>query len=260
MSSRANPASFMYGGITTDTYKSSDEIHVLSLPGFVFFKVDAPGLSTKRADHACVLVGRRQMLSVGGINIDLSFPKNFEDPDPWGNGLGVFDLTELAWKDRYDAEAAAYQSPAAVTEWYAKFGVASVKWASEDVRKLFLDEAPPPSTTADDTGGSSSASSGGPKLTGGGIAGIVVGSVCGVLIAGASWFFLRMRRSRSDAKELDARSHCQEIGAAERCELGGDGRWEMPCDQGYSEMGSPHSPLSPESPQTAELAGTAVNR
>ena len=175
--------------------------------------------------------------------------------------MSLIFFTELAWKNRFDAEAAAYQSPAAVTEWYTKSGVASVKWASEDVQKLFLDEAPPPGTTADDTGDSSSPSSGGLELTGGGIAGIVVGSVCGVvLIAGASWFFLWRRRSRSDAKELDARSHCQEMGAAERCELGGDERREMPCDQGFSEMGSPHSPLSPESPQTAELAGTVVNR
>ena len=69
----------MYGGITTTDYKSSSDVYILSLPGFVFFKAPVVS-STKRAEHACALVGNRQMVSVGGIDVDLSFPEIFSTP------------------------------------------------------------------------------------------------------------------------------------------------------------------------------------
>ncbi|KAK4446547.1 hypothetical protein QBC34DRAFT_149052 [Podospora aff. communis PSN243] len=202
---------FMYGGITTDSYKSTDEVYVLSLPGFVFFKVTAPGFSTKRADHTCVFTGRRQLLSVGGIDTDVKFPDNFLDPDPWANGLGVFDLTDLIWRDRYDAEAAPYQSPAVVREWYSKFGVASVKWSSDAVTRLFTELMTPPERITRPTGphGDSPSGTPGGLDTGSKIA--IVVSVCsGVGISAAMVFcyckgcFRCIRPKKEGQKPIDA--------------------------------------------------------
>ena len=39
--------------------------------------------------------------------------------DPWPQGLGVFDITDLEWKDRYDASAGPYQTPEMVKQYYA---------------------------------------------------------------------------------------------------------------------------------------------
>lgn len=66
----------------------------------------------------CAVAGQRQMITVGGINRKLGVPTFFKDRDPFPQGLGIFDLTELKWKDQYDAGAANYQSPDAVKAWY----------------------------------------------------------------------------------------------------------------------------------------------
>lgn len=202
----------MYGGITTADYEASGDVYILSLPGFVFFKARPSSSSTKRAEHACVLAGNRQMLSVGGIDVDLSFPEIFFDPDPWKNGLGVLDLTALTWGARYDAKARPYESPEIVKQWYAKGGLASVKWTSDTVRELFAAGAPP-GTTSDpkDTpaGDEPSAPPSGPKGSGSGgspfsdaaIGGIVAGVVGGCLLGlGLAYLFFKYNKRRADTK------------------------------------------------------------
>jgi hypothetical protein len=37
----------------------------------------------------------------------------------WG-GIGVVDMTELKWSDKYDSIASAYDSPQIVKDWYDK--------------------------------------------------------------------------------------------------------------------------------------------
>lgn len=202
----------MYGGITTADYKASGDVYILSLPGFVFFKATPSSSSTKRAEHACVLAGNRQMLSVGGIDVDLSFPEIFFDPDPWKNGLGVLDLTALTWGARYDAKARPYESPEVVKQWYAKGGLASVKWTSDTVRELFAAGAPP-GTTSDPkntpTDDEPSTPPSGPKGSGSGgspsspaaIGGIVAGVVGGCLLGlGLAYLFFQHKNRRADAK------------------------------------------------------------
>jgi hypothetical protein len=131
----------MYGGMSTQSSSTLDDVYVLSLPGFVFFKATAA--ATKRADHACALVGRRQMLSIGGTDGYLGFPDSLLQPDPWKNGIGIFDLTRMAWTAGYDAGAAAYDSPDVVKRWYSQGGLASVTWSSADVKQLFAEGGPP---------------------------------------------------------------------------------------------------------------------
>ncbi|AEO64937.1 uncharacterized protein THITE_2127199 [Thermothielavioides terrestris NRRL 8126] len=87
------------------------DTYILSLPGFVWVKAaDSP--SGKRRDAACVSVGNRQVLSIGGTD------GTWTDPDPAPQGLQLFDMTEMQWKYSYDANAAAYERPADLAVWY----------------------------------------------------------------------------------------------------------------------------------------------
>ena len=70
-----------------------------------------------RSGQACVATGNRQMLSIGGINTHKNKP--WEDKDGFSQGIGVFDMTELQWKENYDHEAAVYDSPKPVRDWYS---------------------------------------------------------------------------------------------------------------------------------------------
>lgn len=94
------------GGIKTDMY-------VLSLPGFVWFKVN--GTSAARSSHQCIVANNRQLLVVGGFGANSTYTVQ----DDWAQGLGVFDLTALAWKDRYDADAQPYEPAPAIADWYS---------------------------------------------------------------------------------------------------------------------------------------------
>lgn len=90
------------------------DLHVLTLPGFEWTQIKTNG--GKRSGHACVTPGNRQMISVGGINTHVEKP--WEDKDPFPQGIGVFDMTALEWKDEYDPEAPPYEMPQVVREWY----------------------------------------------------------------------------------------------------------------------------------------------
>ena len=96
------------------------DIYVLSIPAFEWFKV--PGESTKRTYHDCASAGNRQMIVVGGMALakDSSSTNRWETTDEWKQGLGIFDMHDLKWKDSYDPKAGAYESPDIVKDWYAK--------------------------------------------------------------------------------------------------------------------------------------------
>ena len=66
----------------------------------------------RRLGAACVAVGRRQVLTIGGT--DSSWTK----VDPAPNGLLVFDMTAMEWKDAYDAGAAEYERAEKIKGWY----------------------------------------------------------------------------------------------------------------------------------------------
>lgn len=56
------------------------------------------------------------MLVSGGV-------PTFVDPwmssvDPWGEGLGILDLAEVGWSEKFDAAAEVYDSPGVVREFY----------------------------------------------------------------------------------------------------------------------------------------------
>ena len=69
------------------------------------------------------------MIAVGGItpNID----ESIETADPWPQGLGIFDLTEMAWKSSYDAAAGPYETPKQVKDYIAANGQYPQAWNND---------------------------------------------------------------------------------------------------------------------------------
>ncbi|TDZ39912.1 Glycosyltransferase sdnJ [Colletotrichum trifolii] len=124
---------FVFGGTNSDTGSSFDDVYVLSLPGFVWTQVPYESKITRRS-HSCAVVGRRQMLSVGGTD----GKTGWSGRDMWPQGLGLFDMTEWYWKDTYDAEAKDYETSKTIQEWYEKGGVDEIKWSLDRVQELFV--------------------------------------------------------------------------------------------------------------------------
>lgn len=109
--------SFVYAGEIRSSKKTKRDMHVLSLPGFRWTKLPDEG-STEKRDHACAVVGNRQMLVWGGLNSTGDDAEHWNPPDPHPQGIGIYDLSEWRWKDRYDADADAYVTHADVASWY----------------------------------------------------------------------------------------------------------------------------------------------
>ncbi|KAK7567372.1 hypothetical protein IWX49DRAFT_596709 [Phyllosticta citricarpa] len=184
---------FVYGGWDGSLGLAYDDIYILSLPGFRWFKISSSTTGTPRSFHTCNRVAS-QMVVVGGVDYSLGVPEDWQDPDPWDNGLGVFDLNNLVWQSSYNASAAAYDTPQVVKEWYNNGGLNTVSWDSTAMRDLFSSAAIDSSGNTNSTQESSQGSSN----HAGAIAGGVVGGVAGVaLLAGLAFFLVRRRRASS---------------------------------------------------------------
>lgn len=107
----ANANSFVYGGVTAKNV-GFGSMHILSIPAFHWFSVDVE--TDPRVGHACVTNGNGQMIVVGGTDAASSWAKF----DPWANGLGVFDMVDLEWKNQYDSGGRDYDSPQMVKDYY----------------------------------------------------------------------------------------------------------------------------------------------
>lgn len=258
----------IYGGSSDQTQSTSSDVYVLSLPGFVMFKSPNPG--TPRGNHACVTVGRsssnssddtaagnRQMLVVGGGNSWLGFPNSLVDPDPWAQGLGIFDLTDMTWSASYDPDAAAYDSPDVVKTWYSQGGLDAVDWDSDALKTLFVGGTNSSNTNGNGTAstdGTSSANSGGSSTgskTGAIVGGVVGGVAALAIIALACWFFIRRRKHKyAPAKELDGSTGTQQTGAVYQqqpqgyYQAGPEYEYkEMPAEQAPQELDSHHASM-----------------
>jgi hypothetical protein len=113
----------VYGGSTNDTYDlaHADEegylnVYALSLPAFRWFKSNST-TPARRACHACSVIGKRQMVSIGG-RLPSTVQPFGEEKDPWSSGLGVFDMTAFKWSSIYDSAADDYEPPDVVKQYY----------------------------------------------------------------------------------------------------------------------------------------------
>ncbi|KAF6829477.1 kelch repeat protein [Colletotrichum plurivorum] len=166
---------FMFGG--NDDGDRFDDVAILSLPGFVWKNVNMPATEgIARTFMSCVRAGKRQMIVVGGITRD-------KTEDAFSQGLGVFDMTELQWKDSYDATAAEYDSPQVIKSLYDEGNVADIK--DDGLREILnISRKTEPSESKET-----------PSPVGA-IAGGVVGGVSLVALVVAVIWFLRQRRKR----------------------------------------------------------------
>ncbi|KAI1373689.1 hypothetical protein F4677DRAFT_215189 [Hypoxylon crocopeplum] len=189
---------FIYGGTSDQIGATSPDVHVLSLPGFVFFKADPRG-STPRADHACAVVGKgkRQMLSYGGVDGGPGLRSSVTTADPWKQGLGIYDMSEMKWVDSYEPNAANYESPAVVMNWYTQGGMRNVVWDNNDVKELFVNSSSAMNvgaTNSSSTDGSDNSNHSSRRI--GIIVGSTMGGVVALCIAGVITFLLLRRRRR----------------------------------------------------------------
>ncbi|CAH0051758.1 unnamed protein product, partial [Clonostachys solani] len=206
---------FLYGGIDQSGKVSSD-IWVLSLPLFRWFRYTL-NASEPRSNHACAIAGKRQMISVGGID-QTNSSAAWTSQDPWYNTLGVFDLADLKWKDVYDPNLGDYNTPTEIWSYYTdQYACGSIlrrnlltlhraleqiQWDMTEVENMFMTpyyeknpkgSQPSNGTTYNNTGNSKPV---------GAIAGGVAGGVVGVIIVSALvWFFFPRRRSAETGRD-----------------------------------------------------------
>ena len=66
------------------------------------------------------------MVSIGGITMNGSqeaFQEAQRSKDPWDEGLGVFDVTDMEWKNGYDANDPPHGTPNIVKAYYKTNGL-----------------------------------------------------------------------------------------------------------------------------------------
>ncbi|KAK4447782.1 hypothetical protein QBC34DRAFT_124036 [Podospora aff. communis PSN243] len=177
----------LFGGVNRAT-RNNDKYHdayILSLPGFVWTKLPAPNYGA-RAYHSCVAVGKRQILSIGGMRTTGT------DKDRAPQGLLLFDMTEWRWMDVYDTTLGAYERHKNITAWYAEGGLEKVQWSSDEVKGMFVNEGP-------GGGGPGEQEPSGSSTPVGAIAGGTIGGIVGLAaILGLLWFIIRRKRKHSE--------------------------------------------------------------
>ena len=117
---------FVYGpgGTRSDALRAANaafnEVHVLTIPGFAWFKANDTSAQS-RTGHTCEVAGRRQLLSIGGLDPSAENVRVAgNQTDPFPRGLGVFDLVDWRWKSDYDADAPPYVRPEPIRRWYSQ--------------------------------------------------------------------------------------------------------------------------------------------
>ncbi|KAK5097819.1 hypothetical protein LTR70_002861 [Exophiala xenobiotica] len=248
---------FVYGGSinqATDAGNPDDtgflNVYALSLPAFRWFKSTDATVS-RRANHHCTVIGERQMVSIGGDNP--SGQKLGWLPDPWANGIGIFDMTAFNWSSSYDANAAQYESPDVVKQYYSS-SFTTPSWSNPTLAEVFgaqtslsteaTSSASTPSSPSTSNYSPSPSSSSTPILP------IAVGVAVGfVLIVGTAVAAICLRRRRRSKQKVEKDDQNWLQGESHRTEWKGS-RVSTTSLQPPSEIGTyhPRAELPAESP------------
>ena len=123
--------SFVYAGFDGGTGPNSvpfDTINVLTLPAFQWLHIPYTP-QHPRIGHTCHAVGGSQVLIIGGADANPNISSDdyevilkgqFSTPDPFLQGLAIFDMHELAFVDGYIASGPpVYESSDQVKQIYA---------------------------------------------------------------------------------------------------------------------------------------------
>ena len=183
---------------------------MLSLPSFVWFKANYTS-SDPRRDHTCNIANNRQMLSIGGVNPTRStYQAAYNDPDPFWEGIKIFDMTTLQWTNYFNASAAPYTVPSAIAAHYAAGPRYPSKWTSDDLKTLFTTD---PTTSSSATAKPSASAS--PRLDNhqtkanrrATVVGGAVGGVTAILLVRFALVVVVVHRARKRAKRSPASRH-----------------------------------------------------
>ena len=209
---------FVYAGdsgYVGDASVLLDTVNILSLPGFNWISV-AYNPQYARTAHTCEAVGGSQIAIVGGYDADP--PSNnvttanavsrseFSTPDPFAQGLAIFDLQTLDFAAEYVAGGGAvYEPNEAITQFYAQGSYSGN--LLEGVAQLMREKHFPPGTSSNSTASnstlippSSSSSSNSPHTDyAGAIASGVIGGLVGIALI-IVLVLLRRRRRRMQAQ------------------------------------------------------------
>ncbi|PGH04545.1 hypothetical protein AJ79_07071 [Helicocarpus griseus UAMH5409] len=208
---------YILGGIRNedlaeDDYLNLGQIHVLTLPTFKWTTIPSSN-APPRESHNCQIIGGRQMLVTGG-SIVTRRRLDAVQKDPWANGLGLFDLTDLKWKNRYDSEGAPYQRSQFVKGYYFSKGTEPETWSSSAVKALF--KAPSNSSAPVKNEESSNSTN-----VGAIVGGVVGGVVAVVIIIAILFFFLRRNKKYQNIPRLPEAPDSQAPST-----MGGNSRYE----------------------------------
>lgn len=98
---------FLHGGMPTKGEGNAwSDVYVLSLPSFVWAKVQTTGTTVARGGHTCHLIQNKMMI-IGGRGTDQADPawggydKGICDINPLVN---IFDINNFEWDTGYDSK------------------------------------------------------------------------------------------------------------------------------------------------------------
>jgi len=177
-------------------------VYTLSLPGFRWFKSNE-STPVRRANHYCQIIGstasngNSQMLSIGGRQPS-SYLSLGAAPDPWTNGLAVFDMNAFSWAELYNATAGPYVQPSVIKEYYNN-DYQKPTFSDAALAKAFAYTPPAKSSSTSIASPVPTGSSGGTLNTGAIVGGIVGGVAFFVIIAIIAFFVMRRRGAKSAA-------------------------------------------------------------
>ncbi|MCJ1466753.1 hypothetical protein MMC07_005373 [Pseudocyphellaria aurata] len=275
---------FMYAGWAGHLGASAvpyDEIYILTLPAFNWIKVDYPPQHPRHA-LSCNAVGGSQILTIGGLDTnskhtadELTSTSQFDtSPDPFAQGLAIFDMTALKFANQYTAKASPYVQSDLVRNYYETRP--ATKFDSPELAKLLdithfsntttssatkssSSPSPTDSSNASTPPGPTDSSNASKRTPAGAIVGGIVGGVAFLALLGALIFFARRKRRKS--RESEPPSY-EVSGESKRQQQQQDPQemYQMPEEMGgipVAELGA-HSPVELRGDYDAvELNGSA---
>ncbi|CAF9942066.1 hypothetical protein IMSHALPRED_003185 [Imshaugia aleurites] len=215
---------FVYAGWGTNLGPVAvqyDTINILTLPAFHWISVPY-NPENPRHGLSCNAVGGSQILTIGGVdsnalvdtgNIQDIIESTFDSsPDPFAQGLAIFDMTTLAFSDQYTAGAPPYEQSEVVKQFYSQSNGSYINNLTPQVSAL-LNVTHFTSSTSTNTSSTSSTTSSTPSgpqtsrlsasngLKVGAVAGIAVGSSIAffAIVTGIGYLFKRRRALKPSA-------------------------------------------------------------
>ncbi|KAI9799738.1 MAG: hypothetical protein M1833_003857 [Piccolia ochrophora] len=190
---------YISGG-QTGPNSGADDVYVLSLPSFHWFKAYS-GTDVPRTHHSCEIVHDRQMAIIGGYNATALTTQ--ECGEEMGGDLRIFDMSTLDFAD-YDSTKTSYNIPPSI---YSVIGgngnggsqvqKPAAGWTDPLLETAFSAAAGKtiPTATESPTGKPGTPAAPSRRQLAGAISGGVIGGICLVTLVLVLWHFCRGRRN-----------------------------------------------------------------